>query len=142
MHPYTSNVRKSQYLMYREYGKTRREVARPCNLVKSTAANIWKRSLVIKEEWLTINLPSPEIKELISVKKKSRRPLVLSVDNVTEIFKACILNKKNCKKQQHHVTTEESFKACRRTIETWLWAQNLYRLKSMKKLALTDIQKA
>ena len=76
------------------------------------------------------------------MKKKSRRPLVLSVDNVTEIFKACTLNKKNRKKQQHHVAAEEGFTACRRTIETRLRVQNLYRLKPTKKLALTDIQKA
>jgi hypothetical protein len=76
MHPYTSDVRKAQYLMYHECGKTGREVARLCNLAKSIAADIWKQSLVIKEERLTVNLSPPEIEELISV-KKSGRPLVL-----------------------------------------------------------------
>ncbi|OCK96531.1 uncharacterized protein K441DRAFT_657209 [Cenococcum geophilum 1.58] len=96
MGPYTSNVRKAQYLTYCECGKTRRKVVKLCNLAKSTAADIWKRSLAVKEERLTASLP-----DLVSVKEKSGR-----------------LNKKNYKKQQHHVAVEEGFKACRITIET------------------------
>jgi hypothetical protein len=117
MYPYTFDIRKAQYLTYRDCGKTGGEAAKLCNLVKSTTADIWKRSFIIKEERLTDNLPPPEIEELISVKKESGRSLVLSVDNVTEIFNACTLNKKNRKKQQHYVAAE-GFKACRRIIET------------------------
>jgi hypothetical protein len=65
MHPYTSDVKKAQYLTYRECGKTGREAAKLCNLAKSTAADIWKRSLVIKEERLTVNLPPPKIEEFL-----------------------------------------------------------------------------
>ena len=120
MGPYTSDVRKAQYLTYRKCGKSGREAAKLCNLVKLIAANIWKRSLKVKEERLTASLPPPEIKDLVSVKKKSRRPLVLSVNDITEIFKACTLNKENRKKQQHHIAVEEGFKAYRRTIKTRL----------------------
>ncbi|OCK91859.1 uncharacterized protein K441DRAFT_664084, partial [Cenococcum geophilum 1.58] len=116
--PYTSNVRKAQYLTYCECGKSGREAAKLCNLAKSTAADIWKRSLKVKEERLTASLPPPKIKDLVSVKKKSGRPLVLLVNDVIEIFKACILNKENYKKQQYHVAVEEGFKAYRRTIKT------------------------
>ena len=98
MGPYTSDVRKAQYLTYRECGKSGREAAKLCNLAKSTAADIWKRSLEVKEERLTASLPPPEIEDLVSIKKKSGRPLVLLVNDVTEIFKACTLNKENCKK--------------------------------------------
>ena len=52
------------------------------------------------------------------MKEKIRRPLVLLVDDVIEIFKACTLNKKNRKKQQHYVAVEEGFKAYRRIIKT------------------------
>ena len=99
MGPYTSDVRKAQYLTYCKCGKSGREAAKLCNLAKSTAADIWKRSLKVKEERLTASLPPPEIEDLVSVKKKSGRPLVLSVNNITEIFKAYILNKENYKKQ-------------------------------------------
>jgi hypothetical protein len=142
MGPYTSDIRKAQYLTYREYRKSGREAAKLYNLTKSTAADIWKRSLEVKKERLAASLPPPKIKDLVSVKKKSGRPLVLLVNDVTEIFKACTLNKENRKKQQHYVAVEEGFKACRRTIETRLQARNLHRSKPTKKLALTDIQKA
>ena len=97
MGPYTSDVRKAQYLIYRECGKSGREAAKLCNLAKSIAADIWKRSLAVKEERLDASLLPPEIEDLISI-KKSGRPLVLLVNDVTEIFKACTLNKENCKK--------------------------------------------
>ena len=83
--------------MYYECGKTRREAVKLCNLVKLTAANIRKRSLTVKERLATSLLP-PEIEDLVSVKEKSGRPLVLLVDDATEIFKACALDEKNCKK--------------------------------------------
>jgi len=89
-----------------------------CNLAKSTAANIWKQSLAVKEECFAASLPPPEIKDLVSVKEKSGRPLILLVNNVTEIFKAYTLNKKNCKKQQHHIAAEEGFEVYKKTIET------------------------
>ena len=58
------------------------EAVKLCNLVKLTAADIWKRSLIVKEERLTTSLLPPKIEDLVSVKKKkSRRPLVLLVDN-------------------------------------------------------------
>jgi hypothetical protein len=98
MGPYTSDVRKAQYLTYRKCGKSGREVVKLCNLTKSTAADIWKRSLKVKEERLTASLLPPKIKDLVSVKKKSERPLVLLVNDVIEIFKAYTLNKENCKK--------------------------------------------
>ena len=98
MGPYTSDVRKAQYLTYRECRKSGREAAKLCNLAKSTAADIWKRSLKVKEERLAASLPPPKIEDLVSVKKKSGRPLVLSVNDITEIFKACTLNKENRKK--------------------------------------------
>ena len=118
MGPYTSDIRKAQYLTYRECGKSGREAAKLCNLAKSTAADIWKRSLEVKKECLAASLPPPEIEDLVSVKKNSGRPLVLSVNDIIEIFKACILNKENYKKQQHHIAAEEGFKAYRRIIET------------------------
>ena len=120
MGPYTSNVRKAQYLIYCKCRKSRREVAKLYNLAKLTAADIQKRSLKVKEERLAASLLPPKIKDLVSVKKKSGRPLVLLVNDVIEIFKACILNKENYKKQQHYVAVEEGFKACRRTIKTRL----------------------
>jgi transposase len=40
MGPYTSDIRKAQYLTYRECGKSGREAAKLCNLTKSTAADI------------------------------------------------------------------------------------------------------
>jgi hypothetical protein len=98
MGPYTFDVRKAQYLTYCECGKTRREVAKLCDLAKSTAADIWKRSLAVKEERLAAGLLPPKIEDLVFVKKKSGRPLILLVDNITEIFKAYILNKENRKK--------------------------------------------
>jgi len=67
MGPCTSNVRKAQYLTYCECGKTRREAAKLCNLAKSTAADIWKRSLAVKEERLTASLLPPKIEDLVSV---------------------------------------------------------------------------
>jgi hypothetical protein len=82
MGPYTFDVRKAQYLTYCECRKTRREAAKLYNLIKSTAANIWKWSLAVKEERLTASLPPPEIKGLVSVKEKSGRPLVLSIDDL------------------------------------------------------------
>ena len=84
--------------MYYKYRKSRREAVKLYNLIKLTAANIWKRSLKVKEECLTTSLLPPKIKDLVSIKKKSGRPLVLLVNNVIEIFKTCILNKENCKK--------------------------------------------
>ena len=57
------------------------EAVKLCNLAKLTAADIWKRSLTVKEERLTASLLPPEIKYLVSVKEKSRRPLVLLVDD-------------------------------------------------------------
>jgi hypothetical protein len=104
--------------MYYECGKTRREAVKLCNLTKLTAADIWKRSLAVKEERLAASLLPPEIEDLVSVKEKSGRPLVLLVDDITDIFKACALDKKNSKKWRHHVAVEEGFKACRRTIKT------------------------
>ena len=98
MGPYTSNVRKAQYLTYRECRKSRREVVKLYNLIKSTAADIWKRSLKVKEERLAASLLPPKIKDLVSVKKKSGRPLVLLVNDIIEIFKVCTLNKENRKK--------------------------------------------
>ena len=98
MGPYTSNVRKAQYLTYRKCRKSGREVVKLYNLIKLTATNIWKRSLKVKKERLTANLPPPKIKDLVSIKKKSRRPLVLLINDVIEIFKACTLNKENRKK--------------------------------------------
>ena len=98
MGPYTSNIRKAQYLTYRKYGKSGREAAKLYNLAKLTAADIWKRFLKVKEERLATSLPPPEIKDLVSVKKKSGRPLVLLVNDVIEIFKAYTLNKENRKK--------------------------------------------
>ena len=98
MGPYTSDVRKAQYLTYRECGKSGKEVVKLYNLIKSTAADIWKWSLKVKEERFTASLPPPEIEDLVSVKKKSGRPLILSVNDVIEIFKAYTLNKENCKK--------------------------------------------
>ena len=117
------------------------EVVKLCNFAKLTAANIWKRSLEVKEERLAASLLPPKIKDLVSVKKKSGRPLVLLVNDIIEIFKACTFNKENCKKQQHHVAVEEGFKACRRTIKIQLRVRNLHQLKTIKKLALIDIQK-
>ena len=74
MGPYTSDVRKAQYLTYRKCRKSGREAVKLYNLAKSTAANIWKQSLKVKEERLTTSLPPPKIKDLVSVKKKSGRP--------------------------------------------------------------------
>ena len=54
--------------------------AKLCNLMKSTAADIWKRSLAVKEERLAASLPLPKIEDLVSVKEKSGRPLVLLVN--------------------------------------------------------------
>ena len=85
--------------MYYKYRKTRREAVKLYNLVKLTAADIWIRSLAVKEERLTTSLLPPEIEDLVSMKEQSGRPLVLLVDDVTEIFKACAFDKKNCKKQ-------------------------------------------
>ena len=67
-------------MIYCECGKTRRELAKLYNLIKSTAANIWKRSLIVKEERLAASLLVPKIEDLVSVKEKSGRPLVLLVD--------------------------------------------------------------
>ena len=85
-------------MTYRKYRKSRREAVKLYNLAKSIAANIWKRSLKVKEERLTTSLLPPKIKDLVSIKKKSRRPLVLLINDVIEIFKACTLNKENRKK--------------------------------------------
>ena len=74
------------------------EEVRLCNLAKLTAADIWKRSLKVKEEGLAASLLPPKIKDLVSVKKKSGRPLVLLVNDIIEIFKVCTLNKENRKK--------------------------------------------
>ena len=57
------------------------EVVKLYNLAKLTAADIWKRSLAVKEERLTASLLPPKIGDLVSVKEKSRRPLVLLVDD-------------------------------------------------------------
>ena len=57
------------------------EAVKLCNLAKLTAADIWKQSLAVKEERLTASLLPPEIEDLVSVKEKSRRPLVLLVDD-------------------------------------------------------------
>ena len=57
------------------------EAVKLCNLAKLTAADIWKRSLAVKEERLTASLLPPKIEDLVSVKEKSRRPLVLLVDD-------------------------------------------------------------
>ena len=99
MGPYTSNIRKAQYLTYRKCRKSRREAVKLYNLTKSTAADIQKRSLKVKEERLTASLLPPKIEDLVSIKKKSGRPLVLLVNDVIEIFKTYILNKENRKKQ-------------------------------------------
>jgi len=48
-------------LTYCECGKTGREAAKLYNLVKSTAADIWKQSLAVKEERLAASLPLPKI---------------------------------------------------------------------------------
>jgi len=48
--------------------------------IKLTAADIWKQSLTVKEERLAASLPLPKIEDLVSVKEKSGRPLVLLVD--------------------------------------------------------------
>jgi hypothetical protein len=82
MGPYTSDVRKAQYLTYYECRKTKKEAVKLYNLIESTAANIWKWSLAVKEERLTASLPPPEIKDLVSVKEKSGKPLILSVDDL------------------------------------------------------------
>ena len=118
MGPYTSDVRKAQYLTYHECGKTGREAAKLCNFAKSTAADIWKQYLAVKEERLAASFLPPEIKNLVSVKEKSGRPLVLLVDDVTKIFKACALDKKNRKKWRHYIAVGEGFEACRRIIKT------------------------
>ena len=82
MGPYTSDVRKAQYLTYHECGMTGREAGKLYNLAKSTTAEQWKRSLAVKEERFAASLLPPEIENTVSVKEKSGRLLVLSVNNL------------------------------------------------------------
>jgi hypothetical protein len=68
---------------------------------------------------------------------------VITDEEVIQLMEACTLNKTQRKKLWHIVAKEEGFFYIHRTtIENKLRARGLRRVKSTKKLGLTDIQKA
>jgi hypothetical protein len=81
--------------------------------------------------------------EQIKRKKGSGASKKIIDKEVIKLMEACTLNKTQRKKLWHIVAKEEGFfDVHRRTIKKKLWARGLRRAKSIKKLSLTDIQRA
>ena len=80
--------------------------------------------------------------EQIRYKEGSGAKPKITDKEITELMEACMLNKKQRKKLWYIVACEEGFfDLYRSTIEKKLRARSLRRLKSTKKLGLTELQK-
>ena len=119
-----------------------REAARQAGLDKSTAYNMEKRAGIVFVLLAEQQLATPTFVEQISRIAGSGRPKVLSDEDCMTSFKACTQDKKSRMKQQHHVSLEEGFEACRRVVKQLMRKIGLYRNKSTKKPGLTDVRKA
>ncbi len=99
MPPYTSEVRKAQYLTYREMGLNNTDAATRAKIGRQTGYDIWARAGQLELDYAAQNLPAPTIEELVAIKPKTGRPKVLSLDDCNQIFAACTANKKARQKQ-------------------------------------------
>jgi arginine repressor len=121
---------------------TLQKAAIEAELALGTATSIQNTIGMVIAKHAEEGLPRPTIDEQIARKAGSGRPKVLGDGDCQQIFNACTSSNAQRKKKLHNLLQEEGFNACRRTIETRMRKMNLYRTKSTKKLALTDIQKA
>ncbi|KAH6714497.1 hypothetical protein BKA61DRAFT_673819 [Leptodontidium sp. MPI-SDFR-AT-0119] len=90
---------------------------------------------------LYTSIESQIIKEIRQKAGSGAKPKI-SDEEITNLLEAYTLNKKQRKKLWHIVTTEEGlFDFYRSTIKKKLRARGLRRLKSTKKLSLTELQR-
>jgi hypothetical protein len=88
-------------------------------------------------------LPPPTLEELVARNPGSGAKEKIMFKQVTDLLDSCTINKKQRKKLWHIVAKKEGFFDLHKsTIKKKLRARGLRRLKSTKKLGLTDIQKA
>ena len=85
-------------------------------------------------------LPPPTLKELVARNPGSGAKEKITFKQVTDLLDSYTIDKKQQKKLWHIVAKEEGFfNLYKSTIEKKLQARGLRRLKSIKKLGLTDI---
>jgi hypothetical protein len=94
MPPYTSEVRKAQYLTYREMGLNNTDATTRAKIGRQTRYDIWAQAGQLEIDHAAQNLPAPTIKELVAIKPKTGRSKALIPDNCNQIFVACTANKK------------------------------------------------
>jgi hypothetical protein len=84
----------------------------------------------------------PTIEQQIARKEGSGAKSSLTENDLNVIFEACTIDKKSRATQQHQIADTLGFNQYCTTIETQLRKRGLYRVKSTKKLGLTDVQRA
>jgi hypothetical protein len=142
MGKHASDIDKAAFLVHLQYVH-QSEAARRAGLKQQTASDVQKRAEALKKQHKANGLPPPSLEEQVTRKEGSGATPKITDDEVIELLDACTLNKKQRKKLWHIVAKEEGFfNVHRRTIEKKLRERGLRRLKSTKKLGLTDIQKA
>jgi hypothetical protein len=87
-----------------------------------------------------LGLGPPPMANHVNRKPGSGAKPKINDDDIKQVFDVCRKDKESRKKQWIDISQEEGFEACYRTIETRLHKMGLKRMKSTKKLALTDIQ--
>jgi hypothetical protein len=93
-------------------------------------------------EFQELGLSPPTMAQHVDRKPGSGAKSKINNDEVKQVFDACCKDKKSRKKRWVDISREEGFEVCRRTIEIRLRKMGLKRMKSTKKLELTDIQRA
>ena len=142
MGKHASDIDKAAFLVHLQYVH-QAEAARRAGIPKQTACDLQKRAEALKKQHEADGLPPPTLAEQVARKEGSGAPKQITDEEVLQLLEACTLSKKQRKKLWHIVASEEGFfDLHRRTIEKKLRARGLRRLKSTKKLGLTDIQKA
>jgi hypothetical protein len=142
MGKHASKIDKIVFLVHIEY-VSQAEAARKVKLPKQTASDIKKLAKQRKELHNDLGIAPPTYQQQVArIKGSGAKPKIIE-DEITRLFEACTLNKKQRKKLWHVVAYEEGFfDLHRRTIEKKLRERGLRRRKSTKKLSLTDIHKS
>jgi hypothetical protein len=141
MGKHASDIDKVAFLVHLEYVH-QAEAARRAGIPKQTATDLKNRAEELTIEHAENGLPLPTLAEKIARKPGSGAKPKVTDNEVIRLMEACTLNKKQRQKLWHVVAREEGFFDLHRsTIERKLREQGLKRLKSTKKLGLTDIQK-
>lgn len=108
-----------------------------------TAKDIRLRAREVYAKFQELGLPPPLYKEQVVRKPGSGTKPKIIEQEIIIILNSYTISRKQRKKLWHIVTKEEGFfDLYRRIIEKKLCKRGLRRYKSIKKLGLTDIQKA